>query len=53
MAFTVIIDEDRAREILCSIAWCDREGAGGDLSFLLIKIKEIFPDLLTIKQIKH
>ncbi len=43
--FTVTIDIDKAEEILKSTDCCYGESQGGDLSFLLIKIKEAFPDL--------
>ena len=45
MTFTVTIDEDRAKEILESEDFCYKEGMGGDLSFLLVKIEKEFPDL--------
>lgn len=45
MTFTVTIDEDKAEEILNSASFCYEEGMGGDLSFLLGRIKQYFPDL--------
>ncbi len=43
--FTIAIDLARAKEILESTDCCYGEGMGGNLSFLLIKIKVVFPDL--------
>ena len=43
----VEINEEQAEEILESATCCFSESQGGDIDFLIDKIKEAFPDLWT------